>query len=160
MRKTIIAIAAMFMLLASFSGAFAGENWEAWLTVRSGNAENRLAFGRHAEATDFQDSRFDIPALLAGDLRAYFYHEDGALWRDIRKAGPETTSWILKISVLPSTAGQVVITWDPEELPHGTELELIDSDGENQVNMTYTNHYEIWGSRDKRIIIQNRGQEN
>jgi len=102
-----------------------------------GTASNRMVAGTDSTATDAFDNSWDIRALLAGPIRAYFFHEgesgydtgNDQLWYDIR-AVDLPQEWSIKI--FAENGREVTLEWD---LPRGdadcgtNQFILTDEDG-------------------------------
>ena len=125
-----VAVASLFFCN---SLTWAAEGWETNLIVASGTAESRLSFGQQADATDLDDGRYDVPAMLTGTLQAAFVGGGGSFWRDIRSTGADQQEWRLLVG---SSSGQPVkISWDSKSLPAGYLFELIDGTNSQTINM-------------------------
>ncbi|MBU0484088.1 MAG: hypothetical protein KKB30_06195 [Proteobacteria bacterium] len=85
----------MAILLFLLSLTQAGAEWEVNLVISAGSAKSRVSFGARFDATGDNDGRYDVPAMLSGDLQARFVDGGGFLWRDIRGTGHNLEEWIL-----------------------------------------------------------------
>ncbi len=104
------------MLAALATPAYAASEWEAGITVSVRNASNRLNLGQRSDATDGFDYGYDVPAMLAGDVRAYFICDGKKLWRDIKSATADyVREWDLFVES-PLSGETVTISWDPAAL--------------------------------------------
>ena len=134
-------IALMIVLLIAtllVTPVFGAGGWEATLKVSVGNAENKLVFGQKADATDGVDGFYDVEALLSGDIEAYFLLEDKMYWRDIRSFGDS----IWTIDVNSALEGKEIrLSWNPEDLPSGVNVFLMDDSEENAYDMKTGNGY-------------------
>ena len=119
--------------------------WEATIVASTPDgAENRLTFGQMPDATDAYDSRYEVRAILGGDIKAYFPHMDWEniakqLWRDI-KAPDQMKSWDFEVeSALDGI--DIRLQWDPSKLPEGYAVELTDMATYAVIDMTTQNNY-------------------
>lgn len=137
-----------FILLAA--PVFAGEGWEASFKVSVQNAENKLFFGQKSDATDGIDGKYDVPALLGGDIKAYFLLEDNKYWRDIKAKGARSWTVIVESNLKDKV---IKLGWKPEDLPDGTLL--MDDTAMEAFNMKTGNGYSYKndGPRQFRIVI-------
>lgn len=128
------------LLAMAATQATAASAWETRLSVRAGSGENRLSFGQRSGATAGVDGQYEVPALLGGNLMAWFDLEGGAYWRDIKgfQAGQQTT-WILQVEST-QMAAVVQLSWPNAALPGGT-LVLRDLTTGAQVNMKQQSSY-------------------
>lgn len=150
MRKTIIVLVGLTVLISA--PIFAGEGWEASLKIGVGTAENKLSFGQKPDATDGIDGLYDVPALLSGDIEAYFLLGEGKYWRDIMADG--TKEWTL--AVKSELKGETItLKWKPGDFPKGTSVVLMDDtvrkafDMKNGGSYSYQNN----GQRQFRIRV-------
>ncbi|MBU0484073.1 MAG: hypothetical protein KKB30_06120 [Proteobacteria bacterium] len=135
--QTIIPTLAMLLCLPALVQA--GAEWEVNLAISAGAANSRLTFGAKFDATGQQDGRYDVPAMLSGDLQARFVGGGGSLWRDIRGTGPKFEEWLLVVDTANETA--VTISWDQAGLPAGCWLELIDQAQGEKIAMAKDSAY-------------------
>ena len=105
---------------------YADDGWEANLTVTISTADNKLSFGQRAGAADGIDGKYDVPALLSGDIRAYFLTEKGNYWRDIKSLTPaETKRWDIRVES-PLKGKIIIIRWNPGNMTAVSVINLID----------------------------------
>src|SRR3989337_206210 len=105
---------------------YADDGWEANLTVTISTADNKLSFGKRADAADGIDGKYDVPALLSGDIRAYFLTEKGNYWRDIKSRSPaETKRWDIRVES-PLKGKIIIIRWNPGNMTAVSVINLID----------------------------------
>lgn len=135
----------------------ASDGWEANIVVTVQNAENKLSFGQKADATDGIDGRYDVPAMLSGDIEAYFLCEGESLWRDIR-GNSMRNIWDMRIES-PLTEKTIVLRWKPDILPEGVEINLIDASSGKAIDLKAETSYSYTntGPRDFRLEITNTG---
>jgi len=152
-----ILIFSIFIVCFSPVTVQADSGWEANIVVSVLNAENRLSFGERPDATEDFDNRYDVPAMLSGDIEAYFLLNDGTnCWRDIKAAGRTgVKSWDLHIE--SSLVGEIVkIKWDPELLPHNLIFRLIDYETGTIVDMRRHNSYSYQNNGDRCLRLEVR----
>ena len=120
---------------------YADDGWEANLTVTISTADNKLSFGQRGDATDGIDGKYDVPALLSGDIRAYFLTEKGNYWRDIKSLIPaETKRW--DIHVDSRLKGKIIIIrWNHGNMTAVSEINLIDRSTGVVTDMKVVNSY-------------------
>lgn len=131
----------------------AGDGWETTLKVCVRNAENKLYFGQRPDATDGLDGLYDVPALLSGDIEAYFKLEDGKYWRDVRADGAKEWTVVVKSDLDGET---IRLNWKPEDMPEGASAVLMDDTAREAFDMKTGNGYEYKndGPRQFRIRIE------
>lgn len=126
-KKLIIPAVIMAVLSAANIGAF--ENiWEMSIKASILNAENRLVIGQRPEADDGINGTHDIPAFLAGDIRAYINLEDIKYWQDIKEPCNSqcTKTWNLFVES-PVSGETVEVVWNTSYVPDNIDLILIDT---------------------------------
>lgn len=128
------------LLVMAATQATAVSVWETRLVVRAGSGENRLSFGQRPDATLGVDGQYEVPALLGGNVKAWFDLEGGAYWRDIKgfQADQETT-WTLQVES-NQAAGLVQLSWPNATLPGGS-LVLMDLTSGAQIDMKQQSSY-------------------
>ncbi|MBU0675045.1 MAG: hypothetical protein KJ950_10415 [Proteobacteria bacterium] len=146
MKKTIMIILLLTLIAAPI---LAGNGWETNLTVSAGPASSRLSFGQQADATGGLDGRYDVPAMLSGDLQARFTDGGGTLWRDIRSTDGNQ-EWQLAVEA----AGPVILRWDPAGLPSGSSLTLEDSARGKSIDMATVGEYAVTASGTSEFMIR------
>ncbi len=116
-KKAVILTVSLILSLIFANVTFAEDGWDAALTIKVLNAENKLSFGQRPDATDGIDGRYDVPALLSGDVMAYFLLDETKYWRDIKAiTNGESKTWHLWIE--SSLNGEIVeIEWTRGLLP-------------------------------------------
>jgi len=152
MKYTQILVMSLALSLALPVFSFAAPAWEVGLKVQSGPAKNKLAFGQMVDATDGIDGRYDVEALLRGQVQAYFKTGGKKLWRDIKGAG---SSWDLVVE--SSLVGETVaLSWHPERLPQGGVILLHDLATGGVVDMAQAPNYTYInaGARTLRIELK------
>lgn len=157
-------VARMFLavlLASSTSIPASAEEWEVQIiaSTRDG-AENSLYFGQKPDATDGYDSRYEVRAMLGGDIEAYFPHAEWDVlaehfWRDI-KAPDQMKSWVFEVNTALSGT-ETILKWNPLKLPEGYAVELTDMAQNTVIDMTSQsehNYYTYSGPRQFTINIK------
>jgi type 1 fimbria pilin len=150
MKKGMLYIVSAAAVLFMTGPAFAGGAWEMEITAQVQDATNRLVIGQAADATEGKDGRYDIPALLGGDIRAYLDLEGEAYWKDIREACDGACEKVWTITVESGLAGETVtLAWDAASVPEGASLVLTDESTGGTVDMGQASsyHFENTGTR-------------
>ncbi|MCL5022125.1 MAG: hypothetical protein M1497_01935 [Nitrospirae bacterium] len=151
-RYTLKTIMISMMLATLAAPAYAASEWEAGITATVGNASNRLSAGQKSGATDGFDPGYEVPAMPAGDVRAYFTCEGREVWRDIKGAAPDNLrEWDLSIES-PLTGKTVTISWDSAAVPGG--LTLKDPSTGAEVDMSAVSSYAYVNTGRKNLVIQ------
>jgi hypothetical protein len=151
-RYTLKLILIIMMIAAFASQAYAAVEWEAGIKVKIRNAGNTVNLGQKADAVDGCDARYEVPAMLAGDVMAYFIRGNKELWRDIKGIALDSLKeWYMSIES-PVIGEPVTISWDPDALPGG--LTLTDPSAGVKVNMKELNSYVYTNTGHKKLIIQ------
>jgi hypothetical protein len=132
----------MGTLLLGTAVCYGGEAWQMEIAAGVGNATNRLVVGQAADATEGVDGRYDIPALLSGDIQAYLDLGGEAYWRNIKDVctGPCEKTWA--VTVASSLAGETVtLRWNPSSVPGLAALALTDEATAETVDMSQAGAY-------------------
>jgi hypothetical protein len=140
-RKIVYSILVVALLLVT-AVCYGGEAWQMEITASVQNAANRLVIGQAVDATGGIDGRYDVPALLSGDIQAYLDLEGEAYWRDTRDvcSGPCEKTWT--VTVASSLAGETVtLRWNPSSVPGEAGLALTDETTAETVDMTKAGAY-------------------
>jgi hypothetical protein len=133
------------LLAWSISIPASAEEWEAQIVASTPDgAENRLYFGQKPDATDGYDSRYEVRAILSGDIEAYFPHTEWDVlaehfWRDI-KAPDQMKSWVFEVDTALSGV-EIMLKWIPSKLPEGYAVELTDMATYGVIDMTSQGNY-------------------
>lgn len=151
--------AAALLMLASiaFTGvtqALASEGgWEARLVVAVGEAENKLSLGQRPDATDGLDDFYEVPAMLGGDIRAWFEGPEGPLWRDIK--APGETAWSMKVK--SGKSGETIkLSWDSARLAGDMAVSLVDLRSGASVDMKAIGSYTYKNAGPRRFKVEVR----
>lgn len=144
----IMTIALLFFLVSAVS---AGDGWETTIKVSVLTAENKLVIGQKADASDAIDGRYDVPALLAGDIQAYTGLEGDKYWKDIRQTCNAACKKIWDIVIESDLEGEVVkLSWNSPAIPNGTGVVMKDTETGEIIDMCSGQQeygYENKGSR-------------
>ncbi len=141
-KKIIITISVVTVMFINANISTAGSDWEMNLKVKSGNAANRLIIGQRPDATDGIDGRYDVPALLAGDIKAYMSIESDEYWKNIKESCmiPCKKTW--NIFVESDSMGQIDLSWDLIAIPDDVSINLINVETGDVMDMkTKQNEY-------------------
>ncbi len=151
-KNRLILVSLMVLPLIFGNIAFADDGWEASITVKVLNAENKLSFGQRPDATDGYDGPYDVPAMLSGDIKAYFQDSETKYWRDIKAiTNSENKTWDLWIG--SSLNGEMVkIQWAAELLPINTIL--IDNDTGAVIDMKTEESYSYQNNGQRQFMIE------
>ena len=145
------------ILLVQFIGmsvAQALDGWEANIRVGIATAENRLSFGQRPDATDGVDGRYDVPAMLNGDIKAYFQNGNGSYWRDIRAfESGKAKEWKIQVES-PLNGGMVVIRWESGNIPTATTATLVDNITGIATDMKANNKYSYKNEGQRELLIK------
>jgi hypothetical protein len=157
--KTTI-MAAIFWLLL-YTVASAGESWQADIKVGVIDAENRLSIGQRPDATDGWNARYDVPAILSGDIMAYIEEsEGGKYWRKFKGCCARRLC-IRKWDVLVESdlKGQIIkLSWDPSSFPPAMTifLMLMDEATGDVVNMQAQPEYSYKNTGKRKFQVETR----
>ena len=123
------------------------------ITAKVQNAENRLTIGQKSDASDLIDGRYDVPALLAGDIEAYIELEGDKYWKDIRQACNAACKKTWNIVVESEVQGQSIeLIWKSSDIPDNAEMVLMDRKTSKKTDMTLSHEY-IYENTGKREFI-------
>jgi len=154
-RKLSILLASFPLLL--YTLIFAEEGWQTDIRVSLLDAENRLFIGQRPDATDEWNARYDIPAILAGDIMAYIEEPGGGkFWRKFRRyrqGYPDIKTW--DVVVESHLEGQVIkLTWNSTKFPEQMVALLIDTDAGNEINMKAQSEYSYENSGKRKFQVE------
>lgn len=158
MRGPMARILLAMLLAWSISIPASAEEWEVQIVASTpAGAENSLYFGQKPDATDGYDSRYEVRAMLGGDIEAYFPHAEWDVlaehfWRDI-KAPDQMKSWVFEVkTALGGT--ETILKWNPSKLPEGYAVELTDMAQHTVIDMTsQSEHYYYTYSEPRQFTI-------
>ncbi|WP_207063198.1 hypothetical protein [Motiliproteus sp. SC1-56] len=151
MRGSMARMFLAVLLAWSASIPASAEEWEVEIVASTPDgAENSLHFGQKPDATDGYDSRYEVRAMLGGDIEASFPHAEWDVlaehfWRDI-KAADQTKSWVFEVNTALSGT-ETTLKWDPLKLPEGYVVELTDMAQHTVIDMTSQSehHFSTYG---------------
>ena len=157
--KTKITLMAAILWFSLYAPVSAQESWQTDIKVSVLDAQNRLSIGQKIEASDGWNARFDVPALLSGDIMAYLEEPAGRkYWRKFRGScdgRPCIKTW--DAIVESELKDQVIkMEWNPSSFPMEMAISLIDESTGNVINMkTQTEYtYNNIGTRKFRVEVQ------
>ncbi len=157
--KTKITLMAAILWFSLYAPVSAQEGWQTDIKVSVLDAQNRLSIGQKIEASDGWNARFDVPALLFGDIMAYLEEPAGRkYWRKFRGScdgRPCIKTW--DAIVESELKDQVIkMEWNPSSFPVGMAISLIDESTGKVINMkTQTEYtYNNIGTRKFRVEVQ------
>jgi hypothetical protein len=139
-----IAIPAIILWFLLSSPVFAGEGWRTDIKVNLMDAQNRVSIGQKPDAADGWDTRYDVPAMLFGDIMAYIEEPEGRkYWRKFRSSCngyPCIKKWDLLVD--SELEGQIIkLNWNSSSFPSGTKILLIDNVTGNVIDMRAQTEY-------------------
>ncbi len=127
-KRAIITVVVIFIMFVNENLSLADNGWELSIKANVLNAENRLIIGQRADASDGIDGRYDVPALLAGDIKAYMEIDGNKYWKSIKEScnTPCRKTWNIFIDSEP--LGQTIeFSWNSLDIPDN-ELSIILTD--------------------------------
>lgn len=137
--KGLPILIAFMLIILDACPLFAAEDWETNLTVNISAADNRLSFGQRHDATDGIDGKYDVPAMLGGDIKAYFRYNEGNYWRDIKSTDGART-WAVRVeSALKDKT--VILKWKQKGLPDSGTIIIKDTNTGTATDMRQNNSY-------------------
>ncbi len=137
--------------------ASAADDWSLEINASVLNAQNKLVIGQNTIASDSIDGLYDIPALLSGDIKAYMPLDGQFLWTDLR-ASCDTScekQWNIVIES-PLTGELIRLSWDPDQIPDGMSLVLVDTDTGVEVDMSRESAFSFENTYRKELLIIRR----
>lgn len=157
--KTKITIIAAILWLSLYSPVPAQESWQIDIKVSLLDAQNRLSLGQKPDATDGWNAKYDVPAILFGDIMAYLEEPAGRkYWRKFRSScdgHPCIKTWD---AVVESDLRDQVIRmeWNSSSFPAETTIALIDTVTGDVMDMRAQTEYSYknMGTRKFRVEVQ------
>ena len=153
MIKKIAFLTLSILLPMLFGNSVCAEDgWEVSLIVSAHNVENTLYFGQRPDASDAVDGKYDVPALLSGDIKAYMELESNKYWKNIKESciAPCKKAW--NIFVDSEAWGQVIeLSWNSLNITDDVNIILIDTATGEAIDMKTEQHeytYENTGRRE------------
>ena len=130
------------------------DGWEANIIVGVSTAENKLSFGQMADATDDIDGRYDVPAMLGGNVKAYFSEVGGSYWRSIKTLNDgQSKKWNVRVES-PLKGETVIIKWNSKKLPSSGAISITDTASGKVTDMRATNSYSYKNERVRELLIE------
>jgi len=158
-RRIMIVFTLLILLVYNLINVHAQEDWQTEIKVTLLDAENRLSIGQRPDVAEGWDGRYDVPALLAGDIMAYIEGpEGGKFWRKFQKycqGNPCTITW--NAVVESDLEGQVIkLSWNRSGFPMGSKILLIDMATGQAIDMKTQTEYSFQnvGQRKFQVEIQ------
>jgi hypothetical protein len=158
MPRKITIMTAIFWLLF-FPMVSAGESWQADIKVNVKDAENRLSIGQTPDAIDGWNARYDVPAILSGDIMACIEEpEGGKYWRKFKgSCGGQTCTKNWNVLVESDLQGQIIkLNWNPSSFPPGMTMLLTDTATGEVINMQAQAQYSCLNGGKRRFQIETR----
>jgi len=153
-KMAIITVATILQLILLTSISNAQAEWEMNIIARVLNAENKLTIGQRADATDGMDGRYDVPALLAGDIKAYIELEGQKYWKDIRQTCNTACKKAWNMLIESEIKGQIIeLSWDLSDIPDNANLILIDTETGKVIDMNLVPHKYTYKNLGRREFI-------
>ncbi len=119
----------VFICFLTTGTAYSSDDWMMQLMVKAGDARNKLIIGQKTDAIDGIDGRYDVPAMLGGDIEAYLYVKGQKYWKDVRQTCSTNCKKIWSLSIKSPIPGEVVtISWNPQNIPPDKIVTLIDKE--------------------------------
>ncbi|GBD95758.1 MAG TPA: hypothetical protein ENG83_04550 [Nitrospirae bacterium] len=158
-KKAIIAAAVITVMSISANVSACEDGWNLSIKAHVLNAENRLVVGQAPDAADDIDGRYDVPALLAGDIKAYMELEGKKYWKNIKESCNTPCKKAWNIYVESDALGRTIeLLWNPSDIPDDISVILIDT-ATGEVTDMKTEHrkaYKNTGKREFTLEAQTR----
>ena len=154
-KSIIIATIIIIQLFIITTVIFAGNKWQMNITAKVQNAENRLTIGQRPDASDLIDGRYDVPALLAGDIKAYIELEGDKYWKDIRQACSTACKKKWNIIVDSALQGYIIkLNWNSSNIPDNASMVLVDKKNGEMSDMKSSNEYVYENTGKRELIVE------
>jgi hypothetical protein len=150
--KNLLVAAVITLVSLYVCPVFAAIEWETNLTVNIDAADTRLSFGQKEDATDGIDGKYDVPAMLSGDIKAYFSDKEGSFWRDIKKSASSQKRWSMRVESLLKNR-DVSIKWNQDGFPHQGTIKIKDVKSGIVTDMRKASSYSYQNSEGTRDFI-------
>lgn len=163
MVRMFLAVFVAVPLAWSASIPASAEEWEVEIVASTPDrAKNSLYFGQKPDATDGYDSRYEVRAMLGGDIEAYFPHAEwdnsaGQFWRDIKAPDP-MKSWVFEVNTALGGT-EIMLNWNPVSLPEGYAAELTDMATYGVIDMTSQANYYYTDTGPRKFSINIKAPE-
>ena len=157
-KKTIIILTIIIIQILIISNVlFAGDKWQMNIIAKVQNAENRLTIGQSLDASDLIDGRYDVPALLAGDIEAYIELENDKYWKDIRKTCNASCNKTWNIIVESSVQEHLIeLIWNSSDIPDNAGMVLIDKKTGKKIDMISSHEYIYKNTGKREFTVEER----
>lgn len=153
MKKIIVTVASIIILMNT-SISIAENGWELSIKAKVLNAENILIIGQNPDASDGVDGRYDVPALLAGDIEAYIKLGNDTYWKDIKESCTISCQKSWNFFVDSKVAGQIIeLRWNPLTIPENISINLTDKATNNVIDMKKANNYYYENTNKREFIV-------
>ncbi len=155
-KKAITTVVAITIMLINASILSAGDGWEMSIKAELLNAGNKLTIGQKPDASDGIDGRYDVPALLAGDIKAYIDLGGDKYWKDIKESCITPCKKVWTLVIESGIKGETIkLGWEFSAISEDREISLVDiftgevTDMKTQGSYSYQNN----GHRQFRIEV-------
>jgi len=153
-KKIGIVVIALIIQITLLDRLNAQDGWEINIKAKILNAENKLTIGQRPDATDGIDGKYDIPGLLAGDIKAYIELEGDKYWRDIRQSCNTPCKKTWNIIVESGIQGQLIeLSWNSSDIPRDASMVLIDTETGKVIDMKSADYKYIYKNKGRREFI-------
>lgn len=157
--KTLFILVSILLLCFFSAGSIYGsDEWMLHIRVKALDAQNRLIIGQKTDAVDGIEGRYDVPALLSGDIGAYINLEGNHYWKDIRQTCDAYCRKTWNISIESAIQGEVVtLSWSSPDVAATTHIILIDKETgmvTDMISGQYEYAYENSGKREFTVVTE------
>lgn len=155
---TAAAIIIMVHLLITANISCADDGWEMKIVVIAMSAENKLSIGQRPDASDGTDGKYDIPALLSGDIKAYMELGGSKYWRDIKqtcsiKDASCKKTWNVVVDSM--VRGEPIkLRWNASAIPQDLSIFLIDITTGKTIDMKAGQEYSYDNTETRKFKIE------
>ncbi len=154
----IVSIVTIILIMQLTGFLYAQNGWEMNITMKLLNAKNRLTIGQRPDASDAVDGKYDVPALLSGDIKAYMELESNKYWKNIKESCNPPCKKAWNIFVDSEAWGQIIeVSWNSLNIPYDVSIILIDTATGEVIDMKTEQHeyaYENTGRREFIVEVQ------
>ena len=153
MKKIILTVASIIILMNT-SISIAENGWELSIKAKVLNAENILIIGQNPDASDGIDGRYDVPALLAGDIETYIELGNDTYWKDIKESCTTSCQKSWNFFADSKVVGQTIeLRWNPLTIPENMSINLTDKATNNVIDMKKANNYYYENTNKREFIV-------
>lgn len=154
-KRTMIYFAIISQITLAAGISSGSDDWIMTMKIGVLNAESKLIIGQMADATDSIDNRFDIAALLSGDINAYLTADNKAMWQDIKAICSGTCSKTWDIIIESGLAGRTItIHWRQSDIPAGITLRLKDTTSGLSLDMKTADTYSYVNNGAREFMVE------